>query len=114
VSNSNGKIAFGIVKSWKSKDFEVGNGALAWEKLKKKYDPISAPLLVKAVRMFRESRLGKNKDLEIWINNLEDLRIKLETMGSNMTYHQCIAQVLNILTSDYKLQMLLLEKTDWK
>jgi gag-polypeptide of LTR copia-type len=60
--------------------------------------------------MFRESRLGKNKDLEVWINNLEDLRIKLETMGSAMTDDQFIVQVLNSLTSDYELQMLLLEK----
>jgi hypothetical protein len=57
--------------------------------------------------MFRESRLGKNEDPEIWINNL---RIKLETMGSNMTDDQFIVQVLISLTSDYKLQMLLLEK----
>jgi hypothetical protein len=60
--------------------------------------------------MFREFRLGKNEDPELWINNLEDLRIKLETMGSNMTDDQYIVQVLNILTSDYELQMLLLEK----
>jgi gag-polypeptide of LTR copia-type len=110
VSNRNGKIAFGIVKSCKSKEFEDGNAALDWEKLKKKYDPISAPSLVKTERMFRESRLGKNEDPEIWINNLEDLRIKLETMGSVMTDDQFIVQVLNSLTSDYELQMLLLEK----
>jgi gag-polypeptide of LTR copia-type len=60
--------------------------------------------------MFRESRLGKNEDPEIWINNLEDLRIKLETMGSVMTDDQFIIQVLNSLTSDYELQMLLLER----
>jgi hypothetical protein len=65
VSNSNGKIAFGIVKSCKSKEFEDGNAALAWENLKKKYDPLSAPSLVKTERMFRESRLGKNEDPEI-------------------------------------------------
>ena len=84
--------------------------ALAWEKLKKKYVPISAPSLVKTERMFRESRLGKNEDPEVWMNNLEDLRIKLETMGSAMTDDQFIVQVLNSLTSDYELQMLLLEK----
>jgi hypothetical protein len=82
MNNSKGKIAFGIVKSCKSKEFEDGNAALAWGKLKKKYDPISAPLLVKTERMFRESRYGKNEDLEIWMSNLE---VKLETMGSNMT-----------------------------
>jgi gag-polypeptide of LTR copia-type len=78
--------------------------------LKKKYDPVSAPSLVKAERKVRESRLGKNEDLEIWINNLEDLCINLETMGSSMTDDQFIVQVLNSLTSDYKLQMLDLEK----
>jgi gag-polypeptide of LTR copia-type len=83
---------------------------LLWEKLKKKYDPISAPSLVKTETMFRESRLGKNGDPEVWINNLEDLRIKLETMGSVMTDDQFIVEVLNSLTSDYELQMLLLEK----
>jgi gag-polypeptide of LTR copia-type len=84
--------------------------ALAWEKLKKKYDPISSLTLVKIERMFRESRLGKNEDPEVWINNLEDLCIKLETMGSYMTDDQFIVQALNSLTSDYELQMLLLEK----
>jgi gag-polypeptide of LTR copia-type len=60
--------------------------------------------------MFRETRLGKNGDPEIWINNLEDLHIKLETMGSVMTDDQFIVQVLKTLRSDYELQMLLLEK----
>jgi hypothetical protein len=40
VSSSNGKIAFGIVKSCKSKDYEDCHAGLAWEKLKKKYDPV--------------------------------------------------------------------------
>jgi gag-polypeptide of LTR copia-type len=110
VNNSNGKIAFGIVKSGKTKEFEDGNAALAWGKLKKKYDCISAPSSVKTERMFRESRLGKNEDPEMWINNLEDLHIKLETMGSSMTDDQFIVQVLNSLTNDYELQMLFLEK----
>jgi hypothetical protein len=81
VSNSNRKIAFGIAKRCRSKDFKDGNAALAWEKWKKKYDPISAPSLAKTERMFRESRLAKNEDPKLWISNLEDLRIKL---ASNM------------------------------
>jgi hypothetical protein len=47
----------------------------------KKFDPVSAPTLVKTERMFRESKLGKNEDPEIWINNLEDLQVKLEVMA---------------------------------
>ena len=110
VSSSNGKIAFGIVKSCKSKEFEDGNAAQAWEKLKEKYAPVSAPSLVKTQRMFRDSRLGKNEDTEVWINRLEDLRIRLEIMGSSMTDDQFMIQVLNSLTGAYELQMMLLEK----
>jgi thermostable 8-oxoguanine DNA glycosylase len=73
VSNSSGKIEFGILKSCKTKDYEDGNATHTWEKLKKKFDPVSAPTLVKTWRMIRESKLGRNEDPEIWINNLEDL-----------------------------------------
>jgi hypothetical protein len=47
VSSSSGKIAFGIVKSCKTKDYEEGHADLARKNLKKKYDPVSAPSLVK-------------------------------------------------------------------
>jgi hypothetical protein len=110
VSSSSGKIAFGTVKSCKTKDYKDVHAGLSWERLKKKYDPVSAPSLVKIERLFRECILGKDEDLEIWITNLEDLRLKLEVMGSFMTDDQFMIQVLNSLTNDYELQMLLLEK----
>jgi thermostable 8-oxoguanine DNA glycosylase len=66
VSNSSGKIAYGILKSCKTKDYEDGNATHAWKKLKKKFDPVSAPTLVKTERMFRGSKFGRNEDPEIW------------------------------------------------
>jgi hypothetical protein len=74
VSNSRGKIAFGFLKGGKTKDYEDRSASLAWEKLKKKFDPVSASTLVKTERVFRESKLEKNEDPEIWIKNLEDLK----------------------------------------
>jgi len=65
---------------------------------------------VKTERMFKESKVGRNEDPEIWINNLMDLQVKLEAMGSNMTDEQFLIQVLNSLTGDYELQMMLMEK----
>ena len=47
VSSSSGKIAFGILKSCKTKDYEDENASMAWEKLKKKFDPVSAPTFSK-------------------------------------------------------------------
>jgi hypothetical protein len=61
-----------------------GNAALAWKKLKKKDYSVSAPSLV----LFRESKLSKDEDPDVWITNLEDLSIKLEVMGSSMTGEQ--------------------------
>ena len=69
---------------------------MAWKKLKKKFDPVSAPKLVKTERLFRESKLGKNKDPEIWINNLE-------VMVSEMTDEQFLIQLLISLTNEYEL-----------
>jgi hypothetical protein len=42
--------------------------------------------------------------------NLEELRMKLEDMGSARTHDQFMIHVLNNLTSDYELEMALLEK----
>jgi hypothetical protein len=91
------------------KDLEDGHAGLALKKSKKKYDPVSAPSLVKTERLFRECKLGKDEDPETWITNLEDPRLILEVMGSFITDDQFMAQVLNSLTNDYEVQMLLLE-----
>jgi hypothetical protein len=47
--------------------YEDGNATHAWEKIKKKFDPVSAPTLVKTERMFRESKLGRNDNPEITV-----------------------------------------------
>jgi hypothetical protein len=52
---------------------------------------------VKIEKIFREIRLGKNEDPEVWINCLEDLQIKFEIMGSSITDDQSMIQVLNRL-----------------
>jgi hypothetical protein len=110
VSSSSAKLAFVIVKSCKKNDFEDVNAALSWEKLRGKYDPISTPSLVKTEILFRVNKLGKDEDTEIWINDLEYLRLRLESMASSMTDDQFMTQVLSSLASEYELQMLLLEK----
>jgi hypothetical protein len=72
ISSSSGKIAFGIVKSCKTNDYEDGHTGLDSENLKKKYDPVSALSWVKTERLFRECKLGKDEDPKICITNLED------------------------------------------
>ena len=85
VKTSSGKTAFNLVKGCKTKDHPDGNAATAWERLKNKYEPVSAPTLVKLEKQFRELSLKKGQDPETWITELEDLRVRLETMESSIS-----------------------------
>jgi hypothetical protein len=53
VRTSSGKVAFNLIKGCKNKDYPDGNAAIAWERPKNKYEPISAPSLVKLEKQFR-------------------------------------------------------------
>jgi hypothetical protein len=110
VKTSSGKTASNIVESCKTKDHPNGNAATAWEKLKNKYEPVSAPTLVKLEKQFRELSLKKGQDPEIWIMELEDLRVRLETMQSSISENQFMIHILNNLTSDYELQLAMIER----
>jgi gag-polypeptide of LTR copia-type/Zinc knuckle len=110
VKTSNGKIAFNIVKGCKSKDHPGGNAAIAWDKLKNKYKPMSAPSMVKLDKQFRDSVLKKGEDPEVWITQLEDICVRLKDMGSGISERQFMIHVLNNLTADYDLQVALLER----
>jgi hypothetical protein len=66
--------------------------------------------MVKLEKQFRELSSKKGQDPEIWITELEDLGFKLENMGSCITENQFIIHILNNLTSDYDLQLALMER----
>jgi hypothetical protein len=112
VKTSSGKIAFNLIKGCKSKDYSDCNAAIAWERLKKKYEPISAPSLVKLEKQFRELSLKKGQDPEIRITESEDLRVRLEAMGLIISENQFMIHILNDLTSDYELQLALMQKEE--
>jgi gag-polypeptide of LTR copia-type len=103
VKTSSSKTAFNLVKGCKTKDYPDGNAASAWEMLKNKYEPVSAPTLVELEKQFRELSLKKGQDPETWITELENLRVRLETMESSISENQFMFHILNNLTSDYEL-----------
>jgi hypothetical protein len=107
---SNGKVAFNLVKGCKNKDYADGNASLAWERLKNKYEPQSAPSLVKMEKHFRQSALKKGQDPDIWITELEYYRMKLDELGSSIFENQFILHILNNMTANYDLQLAMMEK----
>jgi hypothetical protein len=102
---SSGKVAFNLVKGCKNKDYADGNASMAWERLKNKFEPSSAPSLVKLEKKFRQCSLKRGKDLDIWIAELEDYRMRLEELGSSISDNQFILHILNNMTEDYDLQL---------
>ena len=74
TSSSVGKVAFGLVKNVKSKDFLDGNCKVAWDRLVSKYAPHTASSLLKLKSKFHNSRLESiDKDPDEWISHLEGL-----------------------------------------
>jgi hypothetical protein len=68
---SNGKVVFNFVKGCKKKDFVDVNASMAWDRLRNKFEPQSAPSLVKM-------DLKKGQEPDMWITELEDCRMKLD------------------------------------
>jgi hypothetical protein len=110
VKASSDKVAFNIIRGCKTKDYPDGNSAISWERIQNKYEPVSAPSMVKLEKQFRELSLKKGQDPEVWITELEDLCVKLENMGSCITENQFMIHILKNLTSDYDLQLALMER----
>jgi gag-polypeptide of LTR copia-type len=109
IDDKTSSVAFNLVKGGKSKEYVDGNAFMAWEQLKNKFEPLSAPSLVKMEKQFGQCALKKGQDPEIRLTELEDYQVKLEELGSSITDIQFIIHILNNMTSDYDLQLALME-----
>jgi hypothetical protein len=57
-----------------------------------------------------DSSLKKSEDPEVWITQPEDISVRLEEMGLEISEKQFMIHVLNNLQPDYDLQVALLER----
>jgi hypothetical protein len=105
-----GKIAFNLVRSSKSEDYEDGNIAVAIKSLNQKYSPKTAPTLGKYHKLFYSLKLKKKADPDVFIAYLEDLRLSMAEMKSKMTDDQFLLHLHNHLTKDYDPEVKDLEK----
>jgi hypothetical protein len=78
--------------------------------LKNKFEPSSAPSLVKLEKQFRQCSLKKGQDPDIWITELEDYQMRLEELESSISDNHIILHILNNMTGDYDLQLAMMEK----
>jgi len=110
TTNSQGKVAFQLVKSCKTTDYANEDSKLAWKRLKDKYAPKVAPKKMELKSEFQRSCLKNvGDDLDEWITNLEGIRSKLKDMGSDISDEDFLIHVLNNLPSEYEVQVSKLE-----
>ena len=109
-STANGRVAFNLVRLSKTKDLTYGDARMAWSRLQNKFATKSAPSLMALKKEFTNSRLSKkSEDPDVWMSTLEDLRIKMESQGSNMTDVDFMIHILNNLPSVYEVSQAKLE-----
>jgi hypothetical protein len=112
VKTSSNKVAFNIIRRCKTKDYLDDNGEIGWERLKNKCKLVYVSSMLELEKQFRDLLLKRGQDPEVWITELEDLCVKLENMSSCITENQLMIHrlIMNNLTSDYDLQLTLMER----
>jgi hypothetical protein len=93
-----------------SADYPSGDSADAMARLKKRYQPDTAPELARLQSKFYGTRQKGRQDPDIYISYLEDIRFRMAEMHSTMTDQQFLDQVLNTLDKDYEYQVNMIER----
>jgi hypothetical protein len=107
---SSEKVVFNLVKGFKNKDYADANTSMAWEKMKEKFEPSSAPSQVKLEKHFHQCSIKKVQGPDIWITEIEDYRMRFAELGSSIYDDQFILHILNNMTDDFDLQLAMMEK----
>ena len=109
-THPSGRVAFNLVRLAKTLDLADGDAKLAWARLQNKYATKSAPSLMALKKEFTNSRLvDKKGDPDVWIRNLEDLKVKMETQGSKISDVDFMIHILNNLPKEYEVSQAKLE-----
>ena len=97
----NDEVTFGIVDEAKSTIHPTGDARVAWNELKKKYEPKTGYSEVKLKRDFNSCALNEGEDPDAWINNLLHKRRQLETMGTKLSERDVMIHILGTLPKAY-------------
>ena len=111
TDKAGGRVAFNIIKGSKDPDkYKDGNVKIAYERLKKKYCPTSAPNLTKVYRKFYGAKFKKNGDPDVFITQMEDWRTQMLSMNHPISDEQFMVHIINLLPKAYELEVSQLEK----
>ncbi len=104
-----GLIAFNAAKGTKTTENPNGNLYLAIQRLDKKYQPRTGTQLVHLTREFHSMKLKTKQDPEVFITDLEALKLKLAASKHIIDDKGLILHILYSLTKDYDVEVKLIE-----
>ena len=97
-----GDLSFKVVANAVTNDLSNGDACLAWKNLKNQFLPRTSANKSVLVTKFWKSRLKSlKKDPEIWINDLEVMRERLDDLGYDIKEEALMIHILNHLPAEY-------------
>ncbi|MFM8622588.1 MAG: hypothetical protein ACKOB3_04330, partial [Holophagaceae bacterium] len=95
-------IIFGIVDESVSATFPDGDARVAWKSLREKFEPTTGAAKVQAKKDFHQLKLSSvTEDPDDWITQLELLRRRLKTLGTDILDEDLMLHILNHLPKEY-------------
>ncbi len=100
ILNTDG-VAFAIVETSKTEDFPEGDARKAWTQLKERFEAETYTTKVQLKRELAGCRLKRGQDPEVWLMDLEYIRMRLEKMNCKMQEEDLVAHIVSNLGRDY-------------
>ena len=97
-----GRIAIKLIIACKTKNFPQGDGALAWHKLKKKYEPSTSAELSQIDSLYVNAKLRPRQDPDVFVDYLEQLRTRLADLSSPVSDRRFLLNLGTKLTKEYE------------
>ena len=110
VNKSSGRTVHRLIKNAKNSDYPDGSVALAWAKLKKKYNPSTAPDRVALSKKMEAAMMKPYQDPDMFIDYIEEIQNKQEEAGETYTDEQIMTKIIGKLPDNYVDQITSLSK----
>ncbi len=94
-------IPFSLVENAKTKNHPYGDAALAWKRLKEKFEEETAASKFELKKQFVMCKPLTGQDPDAWMMDLEHLRNRLSAMGTRMKDDDIIAHIIANLPEEY-------------
>src|SRR5210317_644145 len=110
IFSCNDEVSIGAIEAATSDDYEEGNARQAWKNLLEIYQPQMMTNKTALFKEFTNSALSdSSKNLDIWIDELENIRKRLKLVGIEKTDEEMVMHILNNLPKEYDMLMSILE-----